>query len=94
MQIYNVVIGPTAIDDMKHLRDFLVQMKSEEGAIGYLKAMQEEINSLKVFADCYRPSSSSVIKRFHKNARRIKSGAIYSTFMVSLLLWIESFPQR
>lgn len=73
MQIYNVVIGTTAIDDMKHLRDFLVQMKSEEGAIGYLKAMQEEINSLKVFADYYRPSSSSVIKQFHKNARRMIS---------------------
>ena len=73
MQIYKVVIAPTAIDDMKLIYDFLIKMKSEEGAINYLKAMQEEINSLKVFADCYKSSSSMVIKQFHKDARRMIS---------------------
>jgi len=73
MQIYKVVIGAGAIDDMKHLYDFMMQIKSEEGALCYLNAMQNEINSLRIFADCYKPSSSAVIKQIHKDARRMIS---------------------
>ena len=73
MKIYNVEIAESALADIDSLAEFLVSNLSIDGAKRYLKAMLQEINSLSIFADLYKPSTYAVILRYHPKARRMVS---------------------
>ena len=73
MKIYRVRISPTALADIDHLSDYLVSIMSLEGAWRYKEAMRQEIMSLSVFADLYKPSRSEFLQSIHPKARRILS---------------------
>ena len=73
MKIYNVEIANSAIADIDCLAEFLVCNLSIDGAKRYLKAMLQEINSLSIFTDLYKPSTYADIRRYHSQARRMVS---------------------
>lgn len=73
MNTYNVVISPSANADIIELAEFLRQMMSLDGARRYLKVMLNEIQSLSILADLYRPSHYIDIIHYHPKARRMVS---------------------
>lgn len=73
MQIYEVRISHSALQDMASLQRFLDAMLSEENAIRYANNMRAEIKMLSVFADLYKKTSSKTFLQIHPEARHMVS---------------------
>lgn len=73
MEFYEVRISRKAYADMAHLRLFLKEILSEEGAIRYANTMRSEIKMLSVYAGLYSPTSSQTLRQIHPKARRMLS---------------------
>lgn len=69
MKTYKVRIDRTAEADLHNLFHFLVSLTSREGANRYIDTLINEIQSLSILADLYRPSRHVDIRRFHPKAR-------------------------
>lgn len=73
MTIYRVRVEHSALTDIRELQQFLLSVMSREGAHRYLDAMNGEMMSLSVFADCFGESRSQIIRTIHPHARRMVS---------------------
>ena len=73
MQIYEVRIGHDALQDMARLRNFLLEMMSEDGAVRYANNMRAEIKMLSLFAGLYGKTTSKTLLAIHPEARRMIS---------------------
>lgn len=63
----------SAIRDLEELRDWLGTVMSREGAHSYVANMRNEVLSLSLYADLYRPSVLVDIRQYHPQARRMVS---------------------
>lgn len=54
--VYKVKLRESALRDLAELRDCLKTVMSREGAHRYVSNMRDEVMSLSVYADLYRPS--------------------------------------
>ena len=73
LTIYNVKIRKSALQDLVELRDWLCTVMSREGAHCYITNMQNEVQSLSIYADLYHPSTMADIRQYHPKARRMVS---------------------
>ena len=73
MQIYEVRISHSALQDMASLQRFLDAMLSEENAIRYANNMRAEIKMLSLFAGLYGKTTSKTLLSIHPEARRMIS---------------------
>ena len=73
MTIYRVRVEHSALTDIRELQQFLLSVMSREGAHRYLDAMNGEMMSLSVFADCFGKSRYQTIRAIHPQARRMVS---------------------
>ena len=73
MTVYKVRVEKTALADIQDLYQFLLTVKSRDGAHRYIEAMNDEMMSLSVFADCFAESRSRTIRAVHPHARRMVS---------------------
>lgn len=73
MRIYEVRISHAALQDMAQLREFLLQMMSEDGAMRYANNMRTEIKMLALYADLYRKTTSRTFLQIHPQARHMVS---------------------
>lgn len=73
MRTYKVNISNQAKRDIEELSDFLLTVKSKDGARRYLDTMKSEVMTLSVYADLYRTSPMADIRRYHPYARRMVS---------------------
>lgn len=63
----------SALRDLAGLRDYLRTVMSREGSHCCVENMRNEVMSLAVFADLYRPSPIADIRQYHPKARRMVS---------------------
>ncbi|MBQ8703220.1 MAG: type II toxin-antitoxin system RelE/ParE family toxin [Bacteroidales bacterium] len=73
MTVYKVEMRASALRDLAELRDWLRTVMSREGAHRYVTNMRNEVMSLSVYADLYRPSLMADIRQYHPKARRMVS---------------------
>lgn len=73
MTVYIVRVEKSALEDIQELYQFLLTVKSKEGAHQYIIAMNDEMMSLSVFANCFALSRSKTIRAIHSHARRMVS---------------------
>lgn len=73
MIVYRVRVEKSALEDIQELYQFLLTVKSKEGAHQYINAMNDEMMSLSVFANCFTLSRSKTIRAIHSHARRMVS---------------------
>ena len=73
MTVYRVEMRESALRDLAELRDFLRTVMSRDGSHRYVENMRNEVQSLAVFADLYRPSTMADIRQYHPRARRMVS---------------------
>ena len=73
LTIYQVKICKSALRDLAELKDWLCTVMSREGAHRYITNMQNEVQSLSIYADLYRPSIMADIRQYHPKARRMVS---------------------
>lgn len=73
MTVYRVEMRESALRDLAELRDYLRTVMSREGSHRYVENMRNEVMSLAVFADLYRPSPMADIRQYHPKARRMVS---------------------
>ena len=71
--VYKVKLRESALLDLAELRDYLKTVMSREGAHRYVPNMRDEVMSLSVYADLYRPSTMADIRQYHPKARRMVS---------------------
>lgn len=71
--VYKVKLRESALCDLAELRDYLKTVMSREGAHRYVSNMRDEVMSLSVYADLYRPSTMADIRQYHPKARRMVS---------------------
>ena len=71
--VYKVKLRESALRDLAELRDYLKTVMSREGAHRYVSNMRDEVMSLSVYADLYRPSTMADIRQYHPKARRMVS---------------------
>ncbi len=65
MTVYRVEMRESALRDLAELGDYLRTVMSREGSHRYVENMRNEVMSLSVFADFYRPSPMANIRRYH-----------------------------
>ena len=73
MTVYRVEIRESALRDLAELRDYLRTVMSRDGSHRHVENMRNEVMSLAVFADMYRPSPMTDIRQYHPKARRMVS---------------------
>ena len=73
MTVHRVEMRESALRDLAELRDYLRTVMSREGSHRYVENMRNEVMSLAVFADLYRPSPMADIRQYHPKARRMVS---------------------
>ena len=73
MQLFEVRISRAALQDIAHLRVFLLEMMSEDGAVRYANNMRAEIQMLSLYAPLYRKTTSRTLLQIHSEARRMVS---------------------
>ena len=73
MREYIVKIDRAARVDMLELRIFLMNNLSLQGAIRYANAMRAEVESLGIYADLFRQSTSKQLQAIHPRARHMPS---------------------
>lgn len=73
MTVYRVEVDRSVLEDIEELKQFLRSVMSQEGAHRYIEAMNGEMMSLSVFADCFSESRMQAIRKVHPHARRMVS---------------------
>lgn len=73
MTVYRVEIDRSVYEDLEDLKQFFRSVMSRDGAHRYIEAIQGEMMSLSVFADCFAESRMQIIRKVHPHARRMVS---------------------